>query len=254
MPNHTSINLKISGEIADVKKFVETVNHGKVDENKEGKFDFSTIVPIPKDLVGTQAPASILTQEELDKEWDKYNKSSKKDKEERDKIWGKPTKYSFGMTKEQSDKLTKKYGFNDWYSWQVHNWGTKWNAYEIGAWSVGFEGAEINFCTAWSPPIAFLVNASKKFPDLTFEIKYSDEGGAFVGKTILTEGETQEELEPDWYSLEGMALREDLGSYSEGCDYEIEGRLEYLKQNPQDARENEVKNLKKELKNFKNNK
>jgi len=254
MPNHTSINLKITGEIADVKKFVETVNHGKVDENTEGKFDFSTIVPIPKDLIGTMAPVSILTQEELDKEWDKYNKSSKKDKEKRDKIWGKPTKHSFGMTKEQSNKLIKKHGFNDWYSWQVHNWGTKWNAYEIGAWSLGFEGAEIIFCTAWSPPIAFLVNASKKFQDLTFEIKYSDEGGAFVGKTIIEEGETQEELEPDWYSLDGIALREDLGSYGEGSQYEIEGRLEYLKQNPQDARENEVKNLKKELKNFKNNK
>jgi len=253
MPNHTSINLKITGEIADVKKFVETVNHGKVDENTEGKFDFSTIVPIPKDLIGTMAPVSILTQEELDKEWDKYNKSSKKDKEKRDKIWGKPTKHSFGMTKEQSNKLIKKHGFNDWYSWQVHNWGTKWNAYEIGAWSLGFEGAEIIFCTAWSPPIAFLVNASKKFQDLTFEIKYSDEGGAFVGKTIIEKGETQEELEPDWYSLDGIALREDLGSYGEGSQYEIEGRLEYLKQNPQDATENEVKNLKKELKKIKKN-
>ena len=45
----------------------------------------------------------------------------------------------------------RRYGFQDWYGWCCHNWGTKWNAFESGGEEYG-DLAIITFETAWCPP------------------------------------------------------------------------------------------------------
>lgn len=71
---------------------------------------------------------------------------------------------------------------DNWYVWNVNNWGTKWD--------VGGEGAEcndvddnnlqLNFDSAWSPPIA----GFRGLTDLGFNVvaSYVEEGDAFVGE------------------------------------------------------------------------
>jgi hypothetical protein len=55
--------------------------------------------------------------------------------------------------------LIEKYGYADWYSWCVNNWGTKWDteAYDIP--EIVEDGDEfvvsVSFDTAWSPPVPF---------------------------------------------------------------------------------------------------
>lgn len=51
-----------------------------------------------------------------------------------------------------------KYGANNWYDWNVHNWGTKWNAYST---SVDETNNTICFDTAWSSPIPVLEALAK---------------------------------------------------------------------------------------------
>jgi hypothetical protein len=45
-------------------------------------------------------------------------------------------------------------GFNNWYDWQVANWGTKW---DVDPLDVDFDGTTLStsFDSAWSPPVAF---------------------------------------------------------------------------------------------------
>ncbi len=79
--------------------------------------------------------------------------------------------------------LKEKYGHSDWYSWNVANWGTKWNAYELSAPPgqgspiealASAHGAsserqvEYDFDTAWSPPMPIFEALTKRFPTLTF--------------------------------------------------------------------------------------
>lgn len=45
----------------------------------------------------------------------------------------------------------EKYGENNWYDWNIGNWGTKWNAYEENC-----EDDIIIFLTAWSKPTPIL--------------------------------------------------------------------------------------------------
>ena len=45
-----------------------------------------------------------------------------------------------------------------------------------------------NFLTAWSPPINWLVETSKKYPDLKFSINYIEHGCDFRGTEIYQNG------------------------------------------------------------------
>lgn len=68
-------------------------------------------------------------------------------------------------------------------AWFYENWGTKWDAQETYCSGIyedrGTDCLEYSFWTAWSPAEAWLEAVSKKYPSLTFALKYADEGGCF---------------------------------------------------------------------------
>lgn len=205
MPNHTTNLLEITGEPSDVKAFMDTVNKG------EGNgIEFETIVPMPEVLKNTSSPCKIMTQEEIDEMWDNFNKL---DQKEKDKFNGRP--FGIGITQETHDECMRKYGYADWYSWAVENWGTKWAAYDDMGWDYLEDDnyASIFFNTAWAPPSAFFIQASKKFPNLEFELSFADEGGGFLGVQIIKNGEVVDDKDLEWNSDEGKELRETLGVY-----------------------------------------
>ena len=78
----------------------------------------------------------------------------------------------------------EKYGFANWYDWNVANWGTKWDSSGEGFDSVGLTEGDtevtLTFDTAWSPPIAFF---ERMVDDHGFSIKayYYEPGMAFCG-------------------------------------------------------------------------
>jgi hypothetical protein len=74
---------------------------------------------------------------------------------------------------------------NDWYSWNIRNWGTKWdvavvdnNSYtdteieEIGEGIISYR-----FNTAWSPPIQAIEKLSIQHPKLKLTLSYEEEQG-----------------------------------------------------------------------------
>lgn len=80
--------------------------------------------------------------------------------------------------KKRSKEFIVKYGADNWYDFNVRNWGTKWNAYDIGDIQHNDDGSlTYRFDTAWSPPGIWLEKTAEMFPSLTFEDAWKDEGG-----------------------------------------------------------------------------
>ena len=124
-----------------------------------------------------------------------------------------PTEYK------KMDKVAKEYEKahpNDWenipkdgynqggYEWCNENWGTKWNFCEVGMskpddYKNGNRRVEYAFETAWSPPMPVIKAMSKKFPNLSFTLKYYEGGMAFSGRVVFLGGEKIEEKHNDDY-------------------------------------------------------
>ena len=213
MPNHVSSNLTITGPREDVRRFVSAVDRTAAAGEA---FDFNGVVgPMPEELVGTRSPTSIQTQQEIDALWAEWNRRKDagelKDWEIRD---GKP--WGLGITQAASSALIAKYGADNWYEWAHTNWGTKWGAYDTGAWVVtdcstsGLTTATISYDTAWSPATPFFERASLMYPTLVFDTEYADEGGGFVGTTSFENGDICDH-DYEWNSPEGIAVRESVG-------------------------------------------
>jgi len=91
--------------------------------------------------------------------------------------------------------MPKNYDKNEkWYDWSIKNWGCKWGAYD-GSVSIEWEsedGIEASFDTPWSPPTEFIKNASKKYPTLTFLLRYYEGGVGFMGTSKAKNGELED--------------------------------------------------------------
>lgn len=70
---------------------------------------------------------------------------------------------------------------DDWYHWNVENWGTKWEAGCIDIEDKTDSSITLYFDSAWSPPLAFYTAMEEKH---NFEVLayYFEEGMAFCGK------------------------------------------------------------------------
>lgn len=83
----------------------------------------------------------------------------------------------------------------DGYHWNIANWGTKWDIYHdkitVGdlGWMEGCASIETEFDTAWSPPKCWLAKASELFPQLSFKLHFEEPGNYFAGDIFGEAGE-----------------------------------------------------------------
>lgn len=195
MPNWIRNNVTFSGNEEVIARMREEIKG----EGEDRFIDFNKILPIPTELVDTQSPSKIISQEEYDKQEERIAKG---EITENEKNWG----ISRGITQEMHDEFKQNFGFADWYGWQVNNWGTKWNASD----SMDF-GDGIEFNTAWSNPYSLLVALSKKYPEVRFNIRYSDEDfGYNVGEYDLQNGVELECNIPEGGTYEAYVMAMDI--------------------------------------------
>jgi hypothetical protein len=119
----------------------------------------------------------------------------------------------------------------NWYGWNVENWGTKWEA-SIYSWEkLNDNCIRINFDTAWSPPTAFyefLAGETEWYVTAT----YWEPGMGFVGSNIAGDDEyyqysNAEEVEDIPEELiEEYNLRE---QFEDEEDFDDEESLDELK-------------------------
>ena len=89
MPNWTSNNVLFVGKENQLKKLQTML------KSADNEFDFNNVIPMPNELSDT-----VSGSENAKPEWQK----------------------------KRSQELISKYGADNWYSWSIENWGTKWNA------------------------------------------------------------------------------------------------------------------------------
>jgi len=142
MPNWTYNNVQFIGKTEDsVKKLKELL------KSKDNDFDFNNIIPIPLALTET-----VSGSENAKPDWQK----------------------------EQSEKLKKQHGFDNWYDWSIMNWGTKWNSCNTEV-ELNENVLNYTFETAWDAPreIAKALNHMKEtiLKDISIDWNCTHEDG-----------------------------------------------------------------------------
>jgi len=74
------------------------------------------------------------------------------------------------------------------YNWESLNWGVKWGACDSVLVNEEDFYLEYEFNTAWGPPGVFMEKVAELFPNLHFELGYSEPGMGFCGQMIFEEG------------------------------------------------------------------
>lgn len=93
---------------------------------------------------------------------------------------------------------------NDWYNWNVRNWGTKWdiavmdnNEYPDTTVEITEDGSLLyHFNTAWSPVMEILNRLTQMYPSLEFDYEYEEEQG-WGGKIVVKAGKVLSHTEWD---------------------------------------------------------
>lgn len=67
----------------------------------------------------------------------------------------------------------------DWYNWNIREWGTKWEIDEAKLTQVSGQ-LSYEFSTAWSPPAEALDKLAAQYPSLTFTLRCLDENHCFA--------------------------------------------------------------------------
>ena len=164
MPNWTSNRIEAPAEV--LKKYISK------DENGKDCFDFNLVIPRPKVYDDPDLVAG--GHEEVAIEWYRSNRGLKPHSEDFTDVenrYGDSEKlYKIGK---KYVEVYNKYGYYDWYSWSVENWGTKWNAcVSCVDW---VDDGWVEFVTAWVVPMPIIKKIMKDNPNCEIRIVWSDE-------------------------------------------------------------------------------
>ena len=103
-------------------------------------------------------------------------------------------------TKSPSDKrntkLIKKYGFDNWFDWNIANWGVKWDI-EAHLSTISKNHLRYTFDSPWAPPVRAMIKIAKQFLKLDFTLEYEEPGMCFQGKLIIKNGEVVDDYSED---------------------------------------------------------
>jgi hypothetical protein len=115
----------------------------------------------------------------------------------------------------------------NWYDWNINNWGTKWDM-SIIDWDREDDATVwIAFDTAWSPPEALYEFLFEN--EWYVEAYYHESGMAYCGQWIDGEGDYFEYSLDDWDSID--CLPDDIKEFT--------GLVDYYHQYQEDQKEEE---------------
>jgi hypothetical protein len=217
MPNWCYNALKVMGEASEMKRFKEI---GIEVVDGEPVWSMGKYFPTPEPLTRTISPSSSAKGKEFTNEWE--IESAKKRVANGEVGVEIPVSIPCANNSpEACAKLIAEFGFDEWYGWNVANWGTKWdcNTRHTGIETNEDTVLQVSFDSAWSPPIKWLDKVQKDFPTLNFKLTFSEEGCGFCG--MVYTGEVEEEGEI-------RQLEEEEGEYlysdedGNACHYDAE--------------------------------
>jgi hypothetical protein len=107
-----------------------------------------------------------------------------------------------------------------WWDFRIGNWGCKWDLSQEWDdtrvyYTEGDSEGGLNYQTAWSPNRQFWITVSERFPSLTIDLRYVEEGMCFMGQDIIQAGEIVDQVYhndiPDELSIEAGAVLDENG-------------------------------------------
>jgi hypothetical protein len=121
----------------------------------------------------------------------------------------------------------EKYGYKDWYDWNVNNWGTKWDFALDSVERTDDNTVVASFESAWSPP----TTAYERLMELGFEIEafYYEPGMGFVGKWDNGVDECYE-----YHGQDSTTVRDYIGSELDDYFCISESMAEWEEENQED--------------------
>ena len=143
---------------------------------------------------------------------------------------GVPSKI-YNAQKDPNENPSKLFSGNNWYSWNVRNWGTKWDVaisdddkYPDTELLDEEENGEnlvlvYKFNTAWSPAVPAIEKLSKQYPDLLLTLQYEEEQG-WGGEMEFLKGKIISESSYDWQCRE-CGFEADETPYCEDCCHDM---------------------------------
>lgn len=232
MPNHITNILTIQTDEEQVRDILEAV---KSDETGIGSVDFNKIIPMPESLNiesstraehGLELYRSFLLESAAVAYSDVQN--TEPSSYHNEAVTALLKKYQ-ELTKDDPELLQlgrrcyeniQNYGYTDWYSWSIENWGTKWNSYGYNDFPNYQEGdSEIRFLTAWSAPHPVLEKLSELYPDVIFTHRWADEDfGHNVGERDYHSGQVIGENVPAGGSVEAVEKAADILDIKLNCE------------------------------------
>jgi hypothetical protein len=177
MPNWCYNSLCVTGSkeiLADfVSKTLVPRNMSSEEEYDEShRFTFNILHPTPKALEGNFSPLRKLEGED-------------------------DTQY-----KERLAENVRLYGAEDWYKWHIDNWGTKWDASSTCVEQLDDQNYNVQFHTAWSPPIDWFEKVIPMYPQLEFDLIFDEESQDYCGRMTGKDGEIDLEVGKPYFTDE----------------------------------------------------
>ena len=173
MPNYCENDLTIDGPADEVHRILQEIKGQYEDGSGVRDFDFNTLIPYPTHFA------------ELDRisyEWEEAHKAPSSDWKDRPRD-----------------------GYNQGgYEWCADNWGTKWNAIRVRdfkeeeSYPEGCIEASFTFDTAWVPPIPVIRALAEKYPKVSVEVRYFEQGQQLNGVLRIPSAEEREDGEDEW--------------------------------------------------------
>jgi hypothetical protein len=118
-----------------------------------------------------------------------------------------------------AEHLRALYGAVDWYSWNVNNWGTKWDvtatiitdSHDNANGYVTHSGPDtrtikMSFDSAWAPPTSAIAMLAKQFPNTNIYHAYDEPGCDFSGYNMYSKGVCVKEQQMESYSSMRMYI------------------------------------------------
>jgi len=197
MPNWSSTNFTIRGSEEDVRSFRKGVQQIGDDLSI-----IKSYLPCPQPLYDA---TSMSAFDVIPEHWSKSVADGTWTQEDYDNRVAENAR----LLVQQKENL-EKYGYKDWWDWQIDNWGVKWGDCDTEIFDPIHTGHEDVWCTQgyfqtpWGTATNAWKNISKQFPKCSFEFHSEEEAGFFTGTEVIVNGEVVYEnyYEPCNYSEE----------------------------------------------------
>jgi hypothetical protein len=162
MPNWTYNTLTVSGPAATLKAFQRKA------ARRGPAFTLGSFLPAPRALAGIHTGGCHIGHDYVN-QW-RTNKAGE----------------NIAMPDKELAKLRAKYNATNNYDWQCQNYGTKWDV-EGSLQTVG-QHLEYTFNSAWCAPLVGLCSISRLYPQLTFELRATNEGDDETMDVVIRDG------------------------------------------------------------------